>query len=319
MLYLSTKLIIAEAKKLGIKVEIVDRINNFIRLSKGNKSRLIKASQPPQNSVVSHIICCNKFYTKIFLDRAKLPTPKGNFYHSAAEALQNISKIRLPVAVKGTGGSGGENVIAGVESKAVLRKAIKDIAARCGSVIIEEMIQGDDYRVLVIDNKVIGCLKRFPARVFGDGRSTIKQLINKANKDPRRGTSFTKPLVKIEIDADTRAMLKKQRLTLASIPTAKKEILLKTRANQCQGGEVEDFTSRMHNDYKKMSIEAAQALADVKVVGIDFMTPDITQPLKKSRGVIIEANDAPMLQLHQLPTIGKPINVAKKFVQFVMK
>lgn len=319
MLYLSTKLTVREARRQGIKATYLDRDSNLVKLTRGKTVRVFKASRPPQNSAVSMLICVNKDLTLKILKAAKIPIPRSQVFHDEAKALSSINNFPLPAVVKCGRGTGGENVFANLRTKTDIKKALCEAFSRDENVIVEQLVKGHDYRVLVAKGKAVACLKRIPARITGDGRNSIKELIAQANRDPRRGPMYTKPLVTIEIDENTKRTLRNQGMTLKAIPKLKQEVFVKNTANLCTGGEVEDYTKSIHSDYKRISVKAAKALGNIPFVGLDFITPDITKPWKRSRGVIIEANDAPMIQLHQLPTLGKPVDVAKIFINLVMK
>jgi cyanophycin synthetase len=318
MLYLDTKLTISEARKLGISVKILDRENNLIALRKRKIERIFKATRPPQNNVISFLLCSNKEFTIQILKRANLPVPEGMVFTDLKKALQFSKKVVLPVVVKGTRGAGGKNVLANLKTRSAVDKALREIFGRSETVMIEKMVPGDDYRILVIKGKAVACVKRIPANVIGNGKNNLKELINKENGRPERGKIYTKPLVKIEINSDTKQVLRSQGLTLKSVPPVGKTIYLKSTANLSAGGVVEDYTSRMNPEYAQIAVRASEALGNMAIVGLDIISTDITKPIKKSGGVIIEANDAPMLQLHQLPTIGNPINVCKMFVKLVI-
>ncbi|MFC1617966.1 hypothetical protein ACFL2B_01645 [Patescibacteria group bacterium] len=319
MFFLDTKYIIREAKKLGIKTKIIYRDKNFVELQSGKKKQTIMGTYPPQTSVVAHYLCAEKHFAIDFLKRAKLPVPRSRAFTEKSKCLAYASSLPLPVVAKGSDGSGGANVLANLKTKKDLREAIDDLFKRCETVMIEEQAAGDDYRILVIKRKAVACVKRIPANVIGDGKKNIKALISETNKDPRRGPKNTKSLVTIKIDDDTTRVVKEQGYLLNTVPPKGKQIFLKSSANLSEGGETENYTSLVHKDYFKIAEKAALVLDNIPLVGLDIITPDITRPWRETKGVIIEANDAPMLQLHQLPTRGKAINVAKMFVKLIMK
>ena len=171
-------------------------------------------------------------------------------------------------------------------------------------------MEGDDFRLLATPQRLIHAVRRIPARVFGDGQSTVEQLVKKTNDSPNRGPRFKQQLVTIKLDAESKYALHEQGLNTKSFPKPDQEVYLKTCCNQCKGGEVEAVTEKVNPEYAAIATAAAEAL-EVPLAGVDIMTKDITKPPHLAHGKIIEVNENPGLLIHKYPSAGKGIEVYK--------
>ncbi len=183
-------------------------------------------------------------------------------------------------------------------------------------IIVEQYITGEDYRVLVVGDKVVAAAKREPAHVIGDGVSTIQELIDKANQDPRRGTGHGNVLTKISIDEIGAAVLSDQGFSARSVPPAGMKVLIRRNANLSTGGTAEDVTDKLHPDFSARCVEAARVIG-LDVAGIDVIAKDITQPLTSENGGIVEINAAPGLRMHLSPSSGQPRAVGEAIMDLL--
>src|SRR6185503_8062786 len=150
---------------------------------------------------------------------------------------------------------------------------------------------------------------RIPAHVVGDGRRTIRELIEEANRDPRRGVGHTKILTRLPADERTMAYLERSGRTLDSVPAADERVYLRGTANLSTGGTSIDRTDEMHPD-NVTACEMAAGIVGLDIAGIDVLTPDISVPFRENDAVIVEVNAAPGIRMHTHPTEGKPRNAA---------
>ncbi|HLK97935.1 MAG TPA: Mur ligase family protein, partial [Hymenobacter sp.] len=171
-------------------------------------------------------------------------------------------------------------------------------------------------RLLVVNGKLIAAAKRTPAAVTGDGTSTIQQLIDKVNEDPRRGIGHEKELTSIKADHHTLELLKTQSLTLDSVLPAGQELYLKSTANISTGGTATDVTDVVH-PYNVLLAERVAGIVSLDICGIDVLTSDIAIPLNETRGAVIEVNAAPGFRMHISPTEGLPRNVAAPVIDML--
>jgi cyanophycin synthetase len=176
-------------------------------------------------------------------------------------------------------------------------------------VIVERHHQGRDHRVLIVDGRFVACAERVPAHVTGDGEQTIAQLIEEANRDPRRGVGHRRTLTMLPADERTVETLALQEFTLESVLEAGQVAYLRATANLSTGGTSIDRTDEVHVE-NIVACEMAAGAIGLDVAGIDVLTSDISVPFRENRGVILEVNAAPGTRMHTHPTVGTPRNVA---------
>jgi cyanophycin synthetase len=179
--------------------------------------------------------------------------------------------------------------------------------------VVERFVSGGDYRILVVGGRMVAAARRHPPTVLGDGVSTVRELMDRINEDPRRCGDHATSLSPMMIDEVAVAVLREQGLTDHSVPEAGRSVLLRRNANLSTGGSAEDVTDLVHPDVAARAIEAAKVVG-LDVAGIDLVTDDVTRSLESQRGVIIEVNAAPGLRMHLEPTVGTPRNVGAAIV-----
>lgn len=185
--------------------------------------------------------------------------------------------------------------------------------SRSGDVLVERMIAGVDFRVLVVGGEVIAVAERVPAEVTGDGVHTVKDLVALANADPRRGVGHENVLTRIVLDTQSHEILRRQGITEESVVAAGQVVRLKQTANMSTGGTSIDRTDDIHPDNAEIAVEAAMAVG-LDVAGIDFVTPDISRSVHEVGGAIVEVNAAPGFRMHTHPTEGLPRQVGRAVV-----
>lgn len=309
---MDNKLFNDEAKKLGIKIRLIDLNLALFEFKYKGVKRYRAGGTNLENKAFAKIFA-RKDLTYMLLKEKGLPIPKHKIVKSLPDAEKALEYIGFPCVVKATVGAGGFNVFTHINSISRFRESVKKSLKASPECIIEELLTGNDYRFLATDKEVLHVVKRIPARIFGDGKSTIKQLIEKENKNPWRGSRFMQELVKIKIDKETTYVLSKQGKNLNSVPKEDEEIVLKTCCNQCKGGEVETVEN-VHPEFVKIATEATKHLKAV-MAGVDIMADDVSVPVKEGKGKIIEINDSPGIQIHQVPTHGQGVNIARKIFE----
>ncbi len=294
----STQFLIRTALEKNIGVEILDRPHNIIRLTQGTHSHIVQqATKTALDTYIAPLIMDNKALTKQLLKENNLKVPSGQTFHSIDEA-KNFKLPKGKYVIKPNTANFGLG-IAFVRNQTAYNKTIHSAFAHAPSIIVEEFIAGDEYRFLIIGEKIIGVLRREPANVVGDGIHTIRQLVTSKNLDPH---SFKPPKEHIQLTHNEKAHLKKQRLSPTSIPRKGKKILLRENSNISTGGDPIDVTDTIHTYYKKIALKAVKIL-DVAVCGVDML---IINPEKKDTYAIIELNYNPTLSMHAYPYQGTP-------------
>ena len=183
-------------------------------------------------------------------------------------------------------------------------------------MVVESFVTGSDYRVLVIGGRMVAIAQRVPAHVIGDGKHTVRELVDITNQDPRRGIGHEKVLTRIKIDDAAEGLVKKQGHGLDDVPSKGDMVKLADTGNMSTGGISIDRTWDAHEDNVEIAEEAARVVG-LDVAGIDFLAPDISQPVRETGGAIVEVNAAPGFRMHTHPTEGEPQYVAKHVVDLL--
>lgn len=304
----STGSLIEEAESRGIPWI---RLNKYslCQLGYGINQRKIQATVASTTSNIAVEIACDKEETKYLLEQAEVPVPKGDIVKTKEGLKEVVERIGFPLVVKPISGNHGRGITANIldmEEALVAFEAATNVSR---SVIVEKYIVGEDYRLLVIDYKLVAAAKRTPAHVVGDGKSTIQKLIDQVNSDPRRGYGHEKVLTQIDVNDLTLSILKEAGKTLKSVLKKGEVFNLKDTANLSTGGTAEDVTDVVH-PYNVFMAERIARIIDLDICGIDIMTTDIGQPLPETGGAVLEVNAGPGFRMHLAPAEGLPRNVA---------
>lgn len=290
--------------------------NSLVQLGYGINQQRFQATITGITSSIAVDIACNKELTKKMLDEAAIPVPSGDLV-SDAEGLESvIEKIGYPIVLKPLDGNHGKGSSINVNDWESAKVGLLHAQNYGAKVIVEKYITGFDFRVLVINHKMIAAARRVPAHIVGDGENNIQQLIDKENLDPRRGYGHENVLTEILVDKDTNELLTILNYTLESIPKKGEIVYLKSTANLSTGGTSIDVTDLIHPENITMC-ERISRIIGLDVCGIDIMAENLTQPLKESGGAILEVNAAPGFRMHLAPSEGLPRNVAAPVVDML--
>lgn len=290
--------------------------NSLVQLGYGVHQMRFQATITCKTSNIAVDIACNKEETKRMLEMASIPVASGSICVDDEDLEETIKKIGYPIVIKPLDGNHGKgasiNVVTWEDAKAGLIHA-KQYSRR---VIVEKFITGFDFRVLVIDNKLVAAAKRVPAHILGDGKHTIQELIDITNTDPRRGYGHENVLTEITVDRDTEDLLEKLGYTLDTVANNGETVYLKSTANLSTGGTSVDVTDLMHPENIFLA-ERISRVIGLDVCGVDIMAENLTQPLKDNGGVILEVNAAPGFRMHLAPSEGLPRNVASPVIDML--
>ncbi|MEK6477419.1 cyanophycin synthetase [Catalinimonas sp. 4WD22] len=311
----STGAIIDEAVSRGIPWIRLNQ-QSLCQLGYGANQKRIQATVTSQTSSISVELACDKTDTKHLLEQSEIPVPKGSIIHNMAELKSAVQKLGYPLAIKPINGNHGRGITADITHWETARQAFTEAQQVSKAVIIEKHIEGDDYRLLVINHKLVAAAKRSPAHVVGNGKDSIQQLIDEINLDPRRGYGHEKVLTAIKVDSMTRNILKAEGYTLETVLPQGKLLKLKDTANLSTGGTATDVTHKVHPENEFMA-ERISKIIGLDICGIDVMTTDISLPLAKTGGAILEVNAAPGFRMHLSPTYGLPRNVAAPVIDML--
>jgi cyanophycin synthetase len=292
--------------------------NRYYTLGCGKGSQVTCSISSTKDSTFGKNIQQDKWTTNKIIERMGLPLPKWDILISKEDIDTLWDQYEKPLVIKPTGLTGGSGVTVGIEDKEKAYKAFDyaksqiNLKVRSGwqtKIMIQEQVEGhedgSDYRLLVINGKLKICTKRIPAFVIGDGKSNIKELIEETNKDPRRNTSDPSHILKpIEFDEPLTSFLEKQGFTLESVPPKDKKTYVRNVASMSKGGITEDFTKKVSPEIKSI-VESIASTMHVFALGADIMCKDISKPLDKSNGAILEVNTMPESYLNFFPVIGE--------------
>lgn len=304
----TTQSLVDEAERRGIPWTRVDE-HSLIRFGHGRRSRLMRASISGLTSHIAVETAGDKALTKALLLEAGLPAPKGRVARTAAEARRFAVALGGSVVIKPVDGNHGRGVSLGVAGEAV-GAAFERAARHSRRVVVEQYVEGRDYRVLVVGGRLSAVAERSPARVIGDGASTVRALIEALNADPRRGDGHENLLTKVRLDDELEGMLAKADLRLDDVPDADRVVPLRATANLSTGGEAIDRTDTIHPANRTLA-ERVAAVIGLDIAGLDILAPDISRPIEETGGAVIEVNAAPGLRMHLHPSQGASRPVAR--------
>lgn len=304
----STDAIAKEALKRRIPVMRLGE-GSILQLGYGRYRQIMEATITGRTRCVGVDIACDKALVKQLLAEAGIPVPQGGVAGTEKEALEIADRIGEAVAVKPFDGNQGKGVALNLKTPQEITRAFDMAKTVSPKVIVEKYIQGRHYRLLVVGDRVVAASERIPALVTGDGQKTIRQLVQKVNRDPLRGESHEKPLTRIKIDPIVLTVLAKQGLTPESVPGQGEVVYLRENANISTGGTAIDITGRVHPESVELALRAVR-LVGLDVAGIDLVAGKIEKPLLPDNGAIIEINAAPGIRMHHYPSQGESRNVA---------
>lgn len=292
--------------------------HSLVQLGQGVHAKRIRATMTSATSAIAVDIASDKDLTTSLLGAAGLPVPKQEMMRTADAAVRAAERIGYPVVLKPLDGNHGRGVILDNEDEADVRAAFEVASAesRRGLILVESQIVGRDYRCLIIDGRVAAIAERVPASVTGDGTATVEQLVDTANADPRRGVGHEKVLTRIKVDDAAVVLVREQGFEMTDVPPEGLQVKLALTGNMSTGGISIDRTFEAHPENVEIAEEAAR-MVGLDIAGIDFICPDITEPVRETGGAICEVNAAPGFRMHTHPTIGEPQFIAKPVVDML--
>lgn len=307
----STEAIVKEAHYRGIPwLPLTAR--SMIQLGYGVQQKRIQATLTDFSSILGVELACDKEGTKKILRDAAVPVPRGTTIHYLDELEDAIADVGgYPIVVKPLDGNHGRGISINVNSWSEAEEAYDaaSAASKTKSVIVERYYAGRDHRILVINGQLVAVAERVPAHVVGDGSSTIQELIDETNRDPRRGVGHDNVLTRITVDRNSEILLERQGYHLDTVLDKGEICYLRATANLSTGGIAIDRTDEIHPENLWIA-ERVSKLIGLDICGIDVVTEDITKPMREIDGVIVEVNAAPGFRMHVCPSEGLPRNVA---------
>jgi cyanophycin synthetase len=304
----STQSIVDEAVRRNIPYTRLDA-HSRVMLGQGVNQKIFCATIAGSTSNLGVELACDKEATKRILSDAFIPVPQGGLIYDEEELDAVIDKIGFPMVIKPVDGNHGRGITTNILNRETALTAFQDAKKISRKVIVEKFIKGNDHRFLLVNYKLVAVAKRVPAKVIGDGRSTIAELVDEVNADPERGEGHAKNLTKIKVDEHTLSIIQDRGYDMETILQIGEILYLKDTANLSTGGTAQDVTDIVHPENVFMAERVAR-LMQLDICGIDVMAEDITKPLTKHNGAILEVNACPGFRMHNKPSSGIQRNVA---------
>ena len=312
----STKAIVDAAKERGIPWRRLQEGRSLIQLGQGVKQRRIWTAETDRTGAIAEYIAQDKDLTRTILRQAGVPVPQGRVVTDTDDAWEAAGDVGLPVVVKPTDGNHGRGVFIDLTTREQVTESYKQALNEGSGVMVERFIPGVDHRLLVVGSKMIAANRGEPACIVGNGRSTVRDLIeSQLNSDPRRGTRDETPWSIIntvdDIDPTMIVDLQKQGHDLTTIPREGERVLVWRFANPSV-----DVTDEVHPSIREHVVVAAKT-AGLDICGIDVVCRDISRPLEEQGGALVEINASPGLNIHLKPAVGQGRQVGEAIIDML--
>jgi len=290
--------------------------SSLVQLGYGKNQVRFRATMTERTNSIAVDIACNKEETKRLLQDAAIPVAKGVTISDPDGVKDAVRHVGFPLVFKPLDGNHGKGATINVQTLEEAIAAFEYAQRYSRRVIIERFITGYDFRILVIDHKMVAAALRVPAHVTGNGVNTVQELIDIENQDPRRGYGHENVLTEITVDRDTLDLLAKNNYTLETVIPNGEIVYLKSTANLSTGGTSIDVTDLVHPE-NVFTSERISRVIGLDICGIDIMAPNLTHPFSENGGVVLEVNAAPGFRMHLAPSEGLPRNVAAPVIDML--
>ena len=311
----STGAIVSAALARGIPYRRLTQ-GSLVQFGWGSKQKRIQAAETSFTSAIAESIAQDKELTKNLLHASGVAVPFGRPVDDEDDAWAAAQEVGLPVVVKPQDGNQGKGISVNLTSEEQVRRAYRVAIEFRDDIMVEKYLPGHDWRLLVIGDKLIAAARRDPPLVIGDGKHTVRELVEIVNSDPRRSDGHATSLTKIRFDEIAIARLAEQGYTADTVPQRGTRVILRNNANLSTGGTATDVTDDVHPDLAAAAVAAAQTVG-LDIAGIDVVCDTILKPLEDQGGGIVEVNAAPGLRMHLDPSFGKGRDVGKAIVDMM--
>lgn len=289
------KLITMEARRRGIGVEVLDAEGGFFKLTLGGRSITCRESLSELTSAIAMSRCDDKAVTRRVVEDEGLRVPE-QLTASDKDSIEHFLNLHRKVVVKPARGEQGRGIKVGLTDIEEVNMAIAEAAGYCDKVLLEECVEGEDLRIIVIDYKVVAAAVRRPPYITGNGKDDVSTLVSALS---HRREAATHGESSIPLDAETERCVRQAGFAMGDVPPSGTRIKVRSTANLHTGGTIHDVTPKLHPVLITAAKRAARCL-QIPVVGLDFLVPDVSGP----DYVIIEANERPGLANHEpQPTV----------------
>jgi cyanophycin synthetase len=311
----STMSLVRAAEERGIPWLRLNE-QSLVQLGHGKYQQRIQATVTGRTPHIAVELASDKEETNKILGSLGLPVPRQELVTSQTEALRAARRLGGGVVLKPYNGNHGRGITINVSAEDDIRAGFEAAREHSRSVIVETYLAGDDHRLLVVNGELVAATRRTPGHVVGDGASTVTQLVDVVNSDPRRGVGHEKVLTKLKLDREAELMLERAGYTADSVPKAGEVVPLRSTANLSTGGTATDVTDIIHPDNRAMAERAVRAIG-LDVGGVDFLSTNIAESYKSIGGGICEVNAAPGFRMHIAPSEGTPRDAAGPVIEML--
>ena len=284
----------------------------------GSRQRRIQAAEIDATGAIAESIAQDKELTKKLLDAAGVPVPQGRSVVDPIDAWAAALEIGLPVVIKPKDGNQGKGVTVNVTTREQLDAGFRAASEFRDDILVERYLPGHDYRLLVVGDKLVAAARREPPQVIGDGKHTVRELVDEVNRDPRRGDGHATSLTKIRFDDIALGTLVQQGMNADSVPALGQRVVLRNNANLSTGGTATDVTDDVHPEVAERAIAAAHMIG-LDICGVDLVADSVLKPMEDVGGGIVEVNAAPGLRMHLAPSFGKPRAIGEAIMDTLFK
>ena len=284
----------------------------------GSRQRRIQAAEIDATGAIAESIAQDKELTKKLLDAAGVPVPQGRSVTDPDDAWAAAQEIGLPVVIKPKDGNQGKGVTVNVTTREQLDAGFRAASEFRDDILVERYLPGHDYRLLVVGDKLVAAARREPPQVIGDGKHTVRELVDAVNRDPRRGDGHATSLTRIRFDDIALGTLVQQGMNADSVPSLGQRVVLRNNANLSTGGTATDVTDDVHPEVAERAIAAAHMIG-LDICGVDLVADSVLKPMEEVGGGIVEVNAAPGLRMHLAPSFGKPRAIGDAIMDTLFK
>lgn len=284
-----------------------------VQLGEGIHARRIRKAVTDSTGFLAEQTSTDKAYTKQLWSRLGVPMAQGHVVTDADQAMQVALELGWPVVVKPLDSDNSEGVTLNVVDADGVRAAFDVARKESESILIERTLPGTVHRLLVVNNRVVSAIRRDPAGVTGDGRSTIRELVDAENQSPRRGPDYRWPLHRLHLESDELKFLAEQGMSPESVPAQGRRVDLRREPFLTAGGESHEVLHQVHPETLAIVCDAVRVIG-LDVAGVDLIACDISVPLREQGGGLLELNAQPAICLHVAPFSDNPQPVAEAII-----
>jgi cyanophycin synthetase len=305
--------VVRAARERGIPCQRIGG-DSLLVLGQGVRQIRFRGVETDRTSATAASIAKDKDLTRFFLRAAGVPVPDGQPVRTAEEAWDVAEELGTPVVVKPQEGGRGRGVATNLTTREQVVDAFNNADKFECDILVERYMPGDSFRLLVVGGELTAAVRHDRADVLGDGRSTVVELVDRANSGPRRGVDHRAPPRRLVLDEEALEVLTEQELTPDSVAPAGARVLLSRNPNSSLEGSYTDVTDMLHPEVAAAAVRAARAVG-LDVAGLDVVARDITRPPGEGGMAVIEVNSGPGLSMYLQPDAGQPRPVAEAILE----